>query len=619
MLAITELLRCGPLRREGQPTRRRAYGRRGERTTRPIATLTAWPDTEHSPLLREFTIRSATTLLSETATDRVRCAVERLTHDLKAMLVGRRDAGTFWRTPVTGWPYRRSRGEPYMNHRRLVVPAMLALLLSLAVAMPAAAQGQQRERIVVGFHDTVQDPHVAARDFERRHDGRVTLVYEHALKGFAGEFPRSSLADLDRDRRVRFLEFDQLAHAYDQQTPTGVQRIFADDNPAIDIDASDDWRVDVDVAIIDTGIDLGHADLNVVASTDCSGGSPFTASCGSGGDDDNGHGTHVAGTVAALDDGTGVVGVAPGARLHAVKVLRADGSGYISWIVAGIDWVTARADTIEVSNMSLGCECTSQAMNDAIAASVNAGVVYAVAAGNSAKDAETFSPANHPDVITVSALADFDGAPGGLGTPTCRTDHDDTLASFSNFGTHIEVAAPGVCIRSTWNDGGYHTISGTSMASPHVAGAAALLASGAGDPKNESDVVAIRQTVVDSGNFDWTDDSGDGIKEPLLDVGDSTVYDPTLVAGSVDGGGDTTGFTLEASGYKVKGVQHTDLTWSSATSTNVDVHRDGTVIATTANDGAYTDNIGVKGAGSYTYKVCEQDTTTCSNEVSVTF
>ncbi|HWB73287.1 MAG TPA: S8 family serine peptidase [Egibacteraceae bacterium] len=508
-----------------------------------------------------------------------------------------------------------------MNQRRFAVPAVLALLLTLAVAMPtAAAEVQQRERIVVGFHDTVQDPHVAARDFERRHGGRVTFVYEHALKGFAGEFPRSSLAGIERDRRVRFVELDLLAHTYSQETPTGVQRVFADDNAEIDIDGSDDFRVDVDVAVIDTGIDLDHADLHVVASTDCSGGSPLTASCGTGGDDDNGHGTHVAGSVAALDDGSGVVGVAPGARLHAVRVLRADGSGYISWIVAGIDYVTERAATIEVANMSLGCECTSQAMDEAIAASVDAGVAYAVAAGNSDADAETFSPANHPDVITVSALADFDGEPGGVGAPTCRADEDDTLAGFSNFGALVEAAAPGVCIRSTWNDGGYHTISGTSMASPHVAGAAALLASGDNDPQDDTDVAAIRQTIVDSGNFDWSDDSGDGMKEPLLGVGDSNVYNPALVSGGDgDGGGDPAALALDAAGYKVKGVQHADLTWQGATSTNVDVYRDGAVIATTANDGAYTDDIGAKGAGSYTYKVCEAGTTICSNEATVAF
>src|SRR5262249_11965904 len=155
------------------------------------------------------------------------------------------------------------------------------------------------------------------------------------------------------------------------------------------------------------------------------------------------------------------------------------------------------ADAIEVANMSLGCECTSSALNTAITKSVAAGVTYVVAAGNSDKDAATFSPANHPDVITVSALADFNGKSGGGAPPTCRIDQDDTLADFSNWGADIAVAAPGVCITSTWLKSGYKTISGTSMAAPHVAGAAALLAAtnGAYTPAE------IRKLIVDSGNY----------------------------------------------------------------------------------------------------------------------
>jgi hypothetical protein len=148
----------------------------------------------------------------------------------------------------------------------------------------------------------------------------------------------------------------------------------------------------------------------------------------------------------------------------------------MSWIVAGIDWVTANHKTIEVANMSLGCECTSQAMDDAITTSTQAGIVYVVAAGNSGKNASTFSPANHENVIAVSAMADFDGKAGAAAATTCRSDvgTDDTFATFSNFGDDVDLAAPGVCINSTIPGGGYAQYSGTSMASPHVAGAAAL-------------------------------------------------------------------------------------------------------------------------------------------------
>lgn len=428
-----------------------------------------------------------------------------------------------------------------MRARRLAALACLVLLGTSAA--PVAAQqppgGPAADRYIVVFGPAVDNPRAAANDLAGQHGFNVELVYEHALRGFAAAIPAGRVEALARDPRVAYVEADQVVQLDEQTVPTGVRRIFAGgngteagDNANLDIDGIDDERVDVDVAIIDTGIDLTHTDLNVVASTNCTGGGPFGGGCGSGGDDDNGHGTHVAGTVAALDNGIGVVGVAPGARLHAVKVLRADGSGYLSWIVAGIDWVTARASTIEVANMSLGCECTSAAMNEAITRSVVEGVTYAVAAGNSDADAATHSPANHPDVITVSALADFDGLPGGEGASTCRADEDDTLANFSNFGATVEIAAPGVCILSTWNDGGYNTISGTSMASPHVAGAAAVLAASAAYSPTD-----IGATLIAEGNYDWSDDSPDGIHEPLLDVSDELVFNPVTVAGGGGGGG----------------------------------------------------------------------------------
>jgi hypothetical protein len=482
------------------------------------------------------------------------------------------------------------------------------------------------------------------------------------------------------------------------------------------IDSTDDYRVDVDVAVIDTGVDFDHYDLNVVGGVDCSGGGPFGGNCTSGGDDDHYHGTHVAGTIAALDDGVGVVGVAPGARIWAVKVLDQRGSGYSSWIIAGIDWVAANAGTIEVANMSLGGSGYDQAEYDAIQGAVDGGVAFAVAAGNDNDDASNYSPAAFDNSLTVSALADFDGEAGGNGSPTCRTDQDDTLADFSNWGSAVDIAAPGVCIESTFpiEEGEYGTISGTSMASPHAAGALALLAS-SNNPGSATDVYNLYDQVKNAGNFNWIDDSGDGTQEPLLDVSNTTLFSPVLVAGGGGGGGttdnppsvsitspadgatvsgtvsvtadasddngvsqveffvdgsslgtdsdgsngwsaswDTTayadgGYTVEAvatdsagqtasdsvsvtvdnsgggttypielnvTAYKVRGAQHADLSWTGATSTNVDVYRDGTVIDTTVNDGAYTDATGQKGGGSATYQVCEAGTTTCSNEVT---
>lgn len=410
---------------------------------------------------------------------------------------------------------------------RLIVILLTFILLSLgfAPARAAHAAGGRPPTYIIVFNQGV-NVDAAASDLSRAHGLTATHVYRYALKGMAAVVPANRLNALGRDPRIAYIEADQEVSLFAQTVPTGVQRIFADQNPNVTINGVDDLRIDVDVAVIDTGIDLDHIDLNVVASVNCSGGSPFKSSCGRGGNDDHGHGTHVAGTVGALDNGVGVVGVAPGARLWAVKVLDRRGSGRVSWIVAGIDYVTANAGQIEVANMSLGGEFQSDALDTAISNSVATGVTYVVAAGNDARDAASFSPANHPDVVTVSALADFDGQVGGLGGSTCRVDQDDTLADFSNFGSLIEVAAPGVCILSTWNDGGYNTISGTSMASPHVAGAAAILAS-----SGVTDPATIRQTLVNAGNLNWVDDSGDGIQEALLDVSDSTVFAPTTVAG----------------------------------------------------------------------------------------
>lgn len=382
--------------------------------------------------------------------------------------------------------------------------------------------------------------HAAAADLARAYGLTAERTYGTAIVGFAARVPAGRLAALQRDPRVAYVETDDPVTIFAQTVPTGVRRIFADTNVNIGIDGVDDWRVDVDVAVIDTGIDFEHPDLNVVGGVKCSGGWPWNSKCVSGGDDDHYHGTHVAGTIGAIDNGTGVVGVAPGARLWAVKVLDSRGSGYTSWIVAGIDWVAANADVIEVANMSLGGSGFNQAEYDAIQGAVNKGVAFAVAAGNSDDDASNYSPAAFDNVLTVSALADFDGKPGGLGSPTCRTDQDDTLADFSNWGSAVDIAAPGVCILSTYplEKGEYGTISGTSMASPHAAGALALLAS-RNNPGNATDVYNLYDQVKNTGNFDWIDDSGDGIKEPLLDIGNTTLFNPVLVAGSGGGGGNT--------------------------------------------------------------------------------
>ncbi|GGO74445.1 S8 family serine peptidase [Nonomuraea cavernae] len=371
-------------------------------------------------------------------------------------------------------------------------------------------------------------PRATAEDQVNQLDGTLVGVYEHAFKGYTARLTPAAAEALRKNPNVLTVEPDAEVVAFPQTTPTGVRRIFGPSNPNLDIDGVDDVRIDVDVAVVDTGVDFDHPDLNVVARANCT-----TGSCvNNSGDDDNGHGSHVAGTVGAIDNTIGPVGVAPGARIHGVKVLNSAGSGTLAAIAAGIDWVVARASTIEVINLSLGCSgCSSSAISTAITNAVNAGVVVVVAAGNSSANASSFFPANHADVITVSAMTDNDGLPGGQGgsTLSCRTetDQDDTLASYSNYGTTVEITAPGTCIYSTWMNGGYNTISGTSMASPHVAGAAGILTSGANKPTTRAGSLAVRTELIATGNSNWTDDSTDGVKEPLLDVHDATRFPPT--------------------------------------------------------------------------------------------
>lgn len=412
----------------------------------------------------------------------------------------------------------------------IVRSALVALALLLVLAPSTMAAPPAQEGYIVVLHDDVGPPGRVAREIADQVGGDVGFIYEHALRGFSIRLPPQAVAALERNPHVKYVETDYERHAFAQEIPTGIQRIFADTNSSIDIDGSDDYRVDVGVAVIDTGIDFQHPDLNVAGGVNCTS-SIFFPSCVAGGDDDHYHGTHVAGTIGALDNGDGVVGVAPGARLYAVKVLNKRGSGYSSWIIAGIDWVAANAYKIEVANMSLGGAGYSQAEYDAIQGAVEKGVAFAVAAGNEDDDANNYSPSAFDNVLTVSALADFDGEPGYLGRPTCRDDQDDTLADFSNWGPEVDIAAPGVCILSTYplEKGGYGTISGTSMASPHAAGALALLAS-ANNPGDETDVYALYNQVIDAGNYIWTDDSGDTTKEALLDVGNTAVFAPILIA-----------------------------------------------------------------------------------------
>ena len=301
-------------------------------------------------------------------------------------------------------PGHKDGSMPKFPRRKLLSGAAVAFGVLLLLLSPtagghpeAAADGD----IIPGRYIVLLKESRSPRAAAARHGLRPQMVYESALRGFAGRLSDKEVRRLRADPSVLSVEPDRIVtvddlHASSSQIlPNGIDRIDADLNPASKIDGIDD-PLDVDIAIIDTGIQPDHPDLRVAGGVrflgeDCSGGSYA---------DDHGHGTHVGGTAAAIDNDIGVVGVAPGARLWAVKVLNENGSGSLSCVIAAVDWVTANADTIEVANMSLGGN-PSTALCDAIANSAAAGVVYAVSAGNGATDASSRSPANCPDVLTT--------------------------------------------------------------------------------------------------------------------------------------------------------------------------------------------------------------------------
>jgi subtilisin family serine protease len=334
--------------------------------------------------------------------------------------------------------------------RRITALAILAIAALVAGSSAAARTDAGADRYIVVLKPGT-NARAVANEHAAAHAAAIAFVYSHALSGYAATIPNARLAAVQADERVEYVEPDGEMSVAAQTLPWGIDKIDADVSSTRAGDGSGAVS-NVNVYILDTGVDATHQDLNVVG---------HVAFAGGPNRDCHGHGTHVAGTVAAKDDANDVVGVAPGAPVTGVKVLGCNGSGSNSGVIAGIDWVTANAVKPAVANMSLS-GAASQAVDDAVRRSAASGVFYALAAGNEGTNACTRSPARAGGGINNGIMT------------LAATDSADREASFSNYGSCVDLWAPGVSVLSTRKGGGTATMSGTSMASPHGAGGGAL-------------------------------------------------------------------------------------------------------------------------------------------------
>ncbi|MGC6509976.1 MAG: S8 family peptidase [Myxococcota bacterium] len=338
----------------------------------------------------------------------------------------------------------------------------------------------------------------------------ILHVYDTASEGFSVRIPHLIVPELEKlevvesiteDTRTDYavpIDPDGNVVYGDSELPVGILRINGPYMGNLDLS-------NIHVAVIDTGIDGAHNDLNVVDYVDI----VAQSSNDSAPDGDpNGHGTHVAGTIGALANGEGVAGVAPGVSLHAVRVLDSYGSGYFSDIIAGIEYVLENPE-IRVVNMSLGASKSADTLpiRDAIQRLEESGVVVCIAAGNESQNTDNVAPAAYNQGIVVSAY--------DLGGDT-NSYSDRGFAWFSNYGDAVDISAPGVSVQSTWPGGGMEILDGTSMATPHVAGAVAVYRAYDADATPDE----IRANLISSGENDYNGQTGPNgdHPEPLLNL-----------------------------------------------------------------------------------------------------
>ena len=352
--------------------------------------------------------------------------------------------------------------KQHFNFRSVAASLLAAALFTLGSASaqpanPAPSNAFSQSRPIVGryiviFKVSVDNPAAQAANAMRGINGQVHHVYSSAIKGFAATLPAAALQGILNNPNVDYVEQDQtvqLNQASPEMSATwGIDRIDQADRPLDMLYHFNYTGAGVNAFIIDTGIRLDHVEFTGRLLAGYS-----AVADGNGTNDCNGHGTHVSGTV-----GGTTWGVAKGVSLIPVRVLDCTGSGSTSGVIAGVDWVAASTLRPAVANMSLGGS-PSTSLNSAVAGAVNKGVTMVVAAGNSNADACNYSPSGERSAITVGA-----------------TTLDDIRASYSNYGSCVDIFAPGSNITSAWSTSSTatNTISGTSMAAPHVTGVAAL-------------------------------------------------------------------------------------------------------------------------------------------------